>query len=154
MGSGDDKVRLTALARSSNVHEHVEFLGAVPDEELTTLYRDCAFFALPSKKEGFGLVFLEAMARSRAVVACDAGGIPEVVVPNATGLLVAFGDDTRLAWAFDRLWRDPTMAARMGREGLLRVDHRFRYSHYADRVGIALDRIMEANRNGPRVRSG
>ena len=86
VGSGDDRSRLEALARSVRVSDRVEFLGSVPDDALASLYQECAFFTLPSKKEGFGLVFLEAMARSRAVVASDAGRHPGGRRPEFHGI--------------------------------------------------------------------
>ena len=93
------------------------------------------------------------MARSRAVVACDAGGTPEVVVPNSTGLLVPFGDDQRLAQAFAALWNEPATAERMGKEGLRRVDQRFRFSHYSERIGTALQRVITSGGEKPLVLS-
>ena len=149
VGSGDDRFRLEGIARSLRISDRVEFLGSLSDEALLPLYQDCAFFTLPSKKEGFGLVFLEAMARSRAVVASDAGGTPEVVVANSTGLLVPFGDDRRLGHAFAELWNNPAKAARLGADGLRRVDERFRFNHYVRRIGTALDRVLAESASRP-----
>ncbi len=86
VGDGEDRARLEALAAASGAR--VRFLGPVSDERLQELYGSCAFFVLPSSKEGFGLVYLEAMAAGRAVVAASATAVPEIVsdgVDRATG---------------------------------------------------------------------
>jgi asparagine synthase (glutamine-hydrolysing) len=96
MGQGDDLPRLRELADQLGLQSAVEFLGFVSDEELQAQLRQCALFALPSKKEGFGLVFLEAMAQGRPCLGAQAGGIPEVLTPE-TGILVEYGDVSQIA---------------------------------------------------------
>jgi glycosyltransferase involved in cell wall biosynthesis len=77
--------------------------------------RTCRLFALPSKKEGFGLVFLEAMAHGRPCLGARAGGIPEVITPD-TGVLADYGDVPAIAAAciaaLQRDWHEPTILAR------------------------------------------
>ncbi len=109
----------------------------LPRAEVIQLYEHAAVFCCPSVYEPFGIINLEAMACETAVVASRVGGIPEVVVPEATGLLVdlalrpgtfepadpaAFS--AGLAAAINRLARDPGLRAAMGRRGRERVlDH-------------------------------
>ena len=115
VGEGDDHTRLAELVRTCGVTESVDFFGYVDDQALQTKLRDCALFALPSQREGFGLVFLEAMAQGRPCLAARAGGVPEVVTPEA-GLLVPFGDIDALAnaatEALQRTWDVPAILAR------------------------------------------
>ena len=90
----------------------------LPDEALASLYQDCAFFTLPSKKEGFGLVFLEAMARSRAVVACDAGGTPGSRRAEFDGIAASpLGTTSGSLDAFAELWNDPRQGRTTGGRG-------------------------------------
>ena len=96
MGQGDDLPRLLELSDQLGLQGAVEFLGFVSDEELQAQLRQCALFALPSKKEGFGLVFLEAMAQGRPCLGAQAGGIPEVLTPE-TGVMVEYGDVAQIA---------------------------------------------------------
>jgi asparagine synthetase B (glutamine-hydrolysing)/glycosyltransferase involved in cell wall biosynthesis len=96
MGQGNDLPRLRQLTDQLGLQGAVEFLGFVSDEELQSQLRQCALFALPSKKEGFGLVFLEAMAQGRPCLGAQAGGIPEVLTPE-TGILVEYGDVAQIA---------------------------------------------------------
>lgn len=98
IGRGDDLVRLQSLRHQLGLTTAVEFLGYVDDKRLDHELRHCRLFALPSKKEGFGLVFLEAMAHGRPCLGARAGGVPEVISPE-TGLMVEYGDVPALATA-------------------------------------------------------
>ena len=115
VGQGDDLPRLTALARSAGVAQCVEFLGYIGDQPLQARLRECALFALPSQREGFGLVFLEAMAQGRPCLAAQAGGVPEVLTPES-GSLVPFGNVEALAnaaaEALQRTWDGAAILAR------------------------------------------
>jgi alpha-maltose-1-phosphate synthase len=110
------------------------------------LYSHAAVFCCPSIYEPFGIINLEAMACGTAVVASAVGGIPEIVVPEETGLLVPFaaGGDGEpidapgyardLAAALDRLLGDAPLRRRMGEAGRARVLREFTWSAIARRV--------------------
>jgi glycosyltransferase involved in cell wall biosynthesis len=110
------------------------------------LYSHAAVFCCPSVYEPFGIINLEAMACGTAVVASAVGGIPEIVVPEETGLLVPFAaqpdgepiDPPRyardLAAALDRLLGDPALRRRMGEAGRARVLRDFTWTAIARRV--------------------
>ncbi len=74
VGDGDDRPRLAALARDLGISDAVRFAGRVPDEELVDHYRLADLFVMPSSKEGFGIVFLEAMACGVPAVGLDVDG--------------------------------------------------------------------------------
>jgi glycosyltransferase involved in cell wall biosynthesis len=94
-------------------------------------------FAMPSLGEPFGLVYLEAMAMRRPVVALDHGGTPEVVEHGRTGLLAAPGDVNGLAKHLLQLVRDPALRARMGDLGRRTVEERFTARRMAsDMAGV------------------
>jgi len=116
IGQGDDKVRLMAIARNLGLlGKSVTFLGFVDDERLVEELRGCRLFALPSGREGFGLVFLEAMALGRPCLGARAGGIPEVIAED-TGILVEYGNTAALAEGciagLRREWRQEPILAR------------------------------------------
>lgn len=98
VGRGDDLPRLRDLARSRGVEHAVSFAGYVDDARLVDEFTACSVFALPSQKEGFGLVYVEAMAHGKPCVAARAGGAPEVVTTES-GVLAPYGDVSALAEA-------------------------------------------------------
>lgn len=73
-GVGEDRPRLEALAQDLNVAPHVKFLGRVDSEDLPDLYRAADVFAMPSTGEGFGIVYLEAMASGTPAIGLNVGG--------------------------------------------------------------------------------
>src|SRR5205814_6993869 len=95
---GDDVPRLQELCSRLGVADAVTFTGFIDDQRLAEELSRCRMFALPSRKEGFGLVFLEAMARGRPCLGARAGGVPEVIT-ESTGMLVEYGDVAQLAAA-------------------------------------------------------
>lgn len=102
VGRGDDRERLQTLANASGVSDAIEFLGRVSDEQLRSEYEQCDLFSLPSSKEGFGLVYLEAMSFGKPCLGARAGGAPEVIDEN-TGLLVDYGNIDEIADACIRI---------------------------------------------------
>jgi glycosyltransferase involved in cell wall biosynthesis len=92
----------------------VSWLGDVSQAELASEYNRCHVFCLPSVQEGFGIVFLEAMASAKPVVAARAGAAPEVV---KHGILVEPDDDEALAEGIERLYVDSTLRKALGTEG-------------------------------------
>jgi phosphatidylinositol alpha-1,6-mannosyltransferase len=107
VGDGDDRPRLQALAAELRVSDRVEFSGRVSDAQLRQAFADCTCFALPSTGEGFGLVYLEALAAGRPCVGLQATAVPELVTPQV-GVLAEPGDPAALAAALaeclSRFW--------------------------------------------------
>jgi glycosyltransferase involved in cell wall biosynthesis len=116
-GVGPQRSRLESLARQLAITERVDFLGHLPFAKLLAEYRNAAVFALPSVQEGFGIVFLEAMASSLPIVAARAAAVPEVVADGSTGILVPPGDDAALAEALTKLLEDARTRRAMGSAG-------------------------------------
>jgi phosphatidylinositol alpha-1,6-mannosyltransferase len=117
VGGGDDLPRLRRLASDCGVADRVSFLEGLSSEQLAACYAHCDIFALPSTGEGFGFVFLEAMAFGKPVLGADSGGIPDLVEDGVNGLLIPPRDQQRLVEALGRLLRDPSLRARLARQG-------------------------------------
>jgi len=110
-------------ARELELDENVLFTGQRAD--VASLLAACDIFSLPSFEEPFGLVFAEAMAMKRPVVALTNGGTPEVVEHGKCGLLSPPGDVDALAVNLIRLLDDPALRAQFGEYGRSRVDQQF-----------------------------
>jgi glycosyltransferase involved in cell wall biosynthesis len=117
----------------------------LPQEQYIELYSHCAVFACPSVYEPFGIINLEAMACSRPVVASAVGGIPEVVVPGRTGLLVPPADPGSLAEALNHVVRDRGLARQMGLAGRSRVEEHFSWTSIAARTRQLYEELLEEN---------
>lgn len=131
VGEGDDRAWLEELADQNGVNLHVHFLSGLSYEQLAACYSACEIFALPSRGEGFGLVYLEAMARGKPVIGGAHGGAPEVIEDSVTGYLVEHGDAAQLATSIETLLADPALAQKMGARGKQRVERDFRFSVFA-----------------------
>lgn len=116
-GGGDDLPRLRKLAGDLGVANRIHFLENLSREEIAACYSHADIFALPSTGEGFGLVFLEAMAFSKAVVGASCGGTMDVIENEVNGLLVPPHDSERLAQALRRLLCDESLREQLGRQG-------------------------------------
>lgn len=116
-GDGPEHAPLLRLADELRLGEAAVFTGALPDEQLELLYRRADVFCLPSVQEGFGIVFLEAMACGLPVVATSAAAIPEVVPHGQAGLLFPPGDVAALAQALIDLLDEPDRRAAYGAFG-------------------------------------
>jgi glycosyltransferase involved in cell wall biosynthesis len=138
---------LKELARDLGVLDQVIFTGFRAD--MPAVLAACDVFALPSLEEPFGLVFLEALAMKKPVVAYDTGGTPEVVEHAASGLLSAPGDRAALAANVLALLRDPALRASMGEYGRRQVEARFTTERMArDTEQVYAE--LAASTSGPR----
>jgi glycosyltransferase involved in cell wall biosynthesis len=123
-GDGSQRRRMEDLAREFKIDDRVRFLGRVSRSEVRALIDECWVVVMPSRSEGLGRVALEAMARGRAVVGSRVGGLTELVVDGANGLLVAVSDPDALATALSELLADRDKARAMGAEGRRRFEMR------------------------------
>jgi glycosyltransferase involved in cell wall biosynthesis len=134
VGQGGDRPRLEKLAQDMSVADRVVFTGFVPDELLPSYYDACDLFVLPSLKEGFGIVFLEAMYHAKACVGAAAGGIPEVVKDGETGLLAQPSSVDSFVQCVVRLLGDRQERDAMGRRGEERLKREFSFEKFRARL--------------------
>ncbi|MCH7562944.1 MAG: glycosyltransferase family 4 protein [Gemmatimonadetes bacterium] len=99
-GPGEDRRNLKTLAARKGVASSVFLPGFVPGKTLIHLYRHCYAFVMPSRQEGFGLAYLEAMNFGKPCVGCFDQGAEDVIVHGETGLLVVDPSDTEDAREF------------------------------------------------------
>lgn len=142
VGDGDDRSRLEAKAKGLGIGDRVVFTGFLSEATLAELYRRCAAFVMPSRGEGFGLVYLEAMRAGKPVLAARRSAAEEIVVEGKTGLLVEPEDRTELRTALARLIDEPGTVRRMGEAGFERWRKEFGIERFKERVGGLLERLV------------
>ncbi len=98
-GSGDDEGRLRALVTELGLQRQVTFTGFIPADELAEHYRLCDLYVMPSTGEGFGIVYLEALACGRACLVGSEDASPEAVDDGRLGLVVPPRDASAIAAA-------------------------------------------------------
>lgn len=133
VGDGDDRSRLQLLAQQLGVSHAVEFRGPLCDDARDRAYAEASIFVLPTTIEGFGLVFLEAMAHGLPVVASRAGAAPEVVLDQQTGMLVPDSAPDTLAAAISSLLGDSMRRQEMSIAAQRRVEVNFLFEHFCAR---------------------
>src|SRR6266545_1516333 len=148
VGRGPEWGPLGRLHAELGLGDSARLLGDLSRERLAEEYVNADLFCLPSVQEGFGIVFLEAMAAGLPVVACRAAAVPEVVLEGVTGVLTPPRDPAALALALEGLLRAPGRAGRLGAEGRRRAAG-FTPRHVAERFLDAVRSTIFArcNRN-------
>src|SRR5262249_46293106 len=111
VGNGPEHPRLQQLCDELSLRQTVRWLGDVSLTRLAQEYKRAHVFCLPSEQEGFGIVFLEAMAAGKPIVATCAAAIPEIV---RSGMLIKPGDCDAIADAILHLYRHPDLRESIG----------------------------------------
>jgi len=142
-GPGEDRTRLGRLAIGCDVADSVFLPGYLPTDELGMLYAHSYAYVMPSKQEGFGLTYLEAMNFAKPCVGSRDDGAEDVIVDGETGFLVADRDDqASLVEVLSQMLSDPDAAARMGVAGLKRLNQRFTAGHFQKRIRDAVGPLL------------
>jgi glycosyltransferase involved in cell wall biosynthesis len=133
-GDGPYRHDLHALATTLGLNDRVIFTGRVPDDEMHAWHEVASLFVHPTLYEGSSLVTLEAMAHRRAVVATNAGGLPDKVRPGLNGWLVPPGDPGALAAALSGAVADAGRLREFGEAGRRIVEREFSWAVAGDRT--------------------
>lgn len=132
LAASDNGMKLT-IAGDGPLRDRVPgALGFVSHDKLGPLYDRAAVVAVPSHREGFGVVCAEAMAHGRPVVAGAVGGLLDLVVHEETGLLVPPRDVEALRAALHRLLDDDELRARLGANARRRAEEKLSWDHVTD----------------------
>ena len=141
VGRGNDAPRLKALASDAGVGADVLFTGPVSDQTLSTVYDRVAVFAMPSRGEGFGLVYLEAMLHRLACIGSAQDAAREIIVDGETGFLIDQDDTAELAAKLIKLLNDTALQRRMGCQGFARLQTRFSFERFQSQFSSLLSRL-------------
>lgn len=144
-GTGPDRGRVEALVRQLGLEEAVILAGYVPDTELCDYYNLCDVFAMPSKGEGFGIVFLEALACGKPVLAGNQDGSVDALLDGELGVLV---EPDNLSAIADNLiamltGRHPLAILREPDRLRARLTETYGYARFVERVAGHLAQLEE-----------
>jgi phosphatidylinositol alpha-1,6-mannosyltransferase len=149
VGEGPRPYDAVYEANNLGMRGNVFFPASVSDDDLAALYQACEVFALPTgddggaQVEGFGLVFAEAGAYGKPVVAGRSGGVMDAVLDGETGLIVEPDQPDGLADAILSLMENPARAQELGENGRRRVETELNWTRFTER----LLQIVEARRS-------
>jgi len=134
IGDGPERARLQALANDLQISERVRFLGRQSRNRVADAMRRCTLFALPSRYEALGCVYLEAMSAGKPVVACHGQGIAEVIRHGWNGVLVGVDDEKELVSTVAALLRDEPRRRRVGINARNTILNGFTLAHQAEHL--------------------
>lgn len=135
-GKGKEEDRLKSLVQELHLEKNVIFTGEIGYDALPLYYGGCDVFIMANRElkdrniEGFGIVFIEAAACGKPVIAGDSGGAREAVMDGATGFVVNPNDTKSISEKIIALLENPTMSKQMGSEGRKRVRFGFNWDEY------------------------
>ena len=134
IGEGPDRARFEALARELGIGQQVQFVGRQSRSEVAEAMRRCSVFVLPSRNEGLGCVYLEAMSSGKPVIACHGQGIAEVIDHEKNGWLIPADGLEQLVQGLSVLLGSPEVCARIGTAARQTILERFTLSHQAQQL--------------------
>jgi len=144
VGSGDDmpRIRGYAQAQPANVQRQIFLPGFVNNEQLNKLYRACYLFAMPSRGEGFGVVYLEAMRWGKPCIASRMDAAQYIVRDRETGLLVDDPNNFKdVAASILQLLNDPQSSTKYGSNGFALVKTTFSFENFSQLFLASLNNI-------------
>jgi len=146
----DVRAEIEQAISACHLQEHVQWLGALSDDDLVKVYKLCDLVVLPILKmkddvEGFGIVALEAAAAAKPVVATDVGGVPDAVEDGRSGIVVGSGDDEAMSQSIIELLVRDEIKSSLGEYAQRRVRERFCWSSTITRYEKTLFQILEMN---------
>jgi glycogen synthase len=122
--------------------EWIDVRGVVSESEKCSLLDEADVFALPSRTESFGIVYLEAWAHGLPVIGANVGAVSEVISDQTDGLLVPFGNPEAIASAIDTIANSPLLANSMARSGYAKIERHYGWSHVFGRIESAMSRVL------------
>jgi teichuronic acid biosynthesis glycosyltransferase TuaC len=134
IGEGPERTRLEALARELHLRDRVHFLGRCSRREVAAAMQRCTLFALPSRYEGLGCVYLEAMSSGKTVIGCRGQGIAEVIQQGSNGFLVGPDNERELTLALGMLLRDERLRKNVGRAARDTILDRYTLAQQAEQL--------------------
>ena len=133
------------VERFADSHPNVHYLGYVPDDELLQLYKDASLFLMPSRRETFGLVAMEAMSSGTPVIVTDIPG-PRTFMRESFGLMVPPADSRALAnaiqWFYSLFLENPEELRTMARNAREICVNEYDWENVADKLSVMIKKVI------------
>ncbi len=142
IGDGSERKNLEELTKKLDLEEKIKFLGAIPNEKIPEYLAQADCFVLPSLKEGFGIVILEARAADLPVIGTRVGGIKELIEDGKTGILVEPGNSEAIAKAIQKIYSNPELRTKLINLAMARLK-RYDWQNIAERVYSIYQKILK-----------
>jgi teichuronic acid biosynthesis glycosyltransferase TuaC len=136
IGDGPERNRLNRLATDFNIAGKVRFLGRQSRKQVAEAMRRCVLFALPSRYEGLGCVYLEAMSTEKPVIACRGQGIDGIIRHGSNGWLISPGNLQELVAALSALLQNRQLRRQIGEAARRTVLQDFTSAHQATQLAL------------------
>lgn len=144
IGGGPEERSLKLQVESLKLNEHIKFLGSIPNEKILKYLQAADIFVRPSRSEGLGISFIEALASGLPIIGTPVGGIPDIIKDpstssgQATGLFVRVDDPKDLAQKIILLLRDNQLSKSIAEEGRKMVEEKFSW----DKISAQYDKLF------------
>jgi len=136
---------------SPATQQRIVRLGPVTGQDKQDLLAATDVFALPSRIDSFGIVYLEAWAYRKPVIGARAGGVPDVIAAEHDGQLIHFGNVAELAAAIARLLADPALAAAQGQAGRAKVEQQYTWDRIVQLTYNIYTDLLDRRTHAPRT---
>ena len=147
IGDGSERSKLEKLTEKLGITDKVEFLGSLPNEQIIPGYlmAKADVFVRPSRSEGLGISFLEALAAGVPIVGTSVGGIPDFLKDGETGLFCKMDDPKDLAEKIDRLLGDENLSRKLAENGRKLVEEKYNWNNIAKQVRAVYEKTINNN---------
>jgi glycosyltransferase involved in cell wall biosynthesis len=142
IGEGAHRDRFANLARDLGISDHVRFLGRRSRAEVAEAMRNCTLFVLPSRYEGLGCVYLEAMACSKPVIACRGQGIDDIIHHGNNGWLIPVDGLEELVQGLQMLLGSAELRTQIGKSARQTIVNKLTLSHQAQSLRKIYEEVI------------
>lgn len=141
IGKGEEEEKLLKQAENFKVKNRVKFLGFIPYEEIPKYFSVCDIFIRPSRSEGFGNSFIEAMASKLPVIATPVGGIPDFLIDKETGVFCDVDNPESIARVVNLILSDSDLKNRIVKNAYNMVEEKYSWEKIAKDMASVFDKV-------------
>jgi len=147
IGEGKGRKKLEKLAKDLGVQNRIQFLGSISPDEIPKYLAEADIFVRPSRSEGLGSAFLEAMAAGVLVIGTSVGGIPDFLKDGETGLFCKVDDPKDLAEKINKLLEDENLSRKLAENGRKLVEEKYNWNGIAQEMRKIYEEAISRNSN-------